>query len=58
MKVSTSRTIQRLGKRDDLGDAQAGAIGDAERGLVLDAGCRLQEAGDLTLPPRYRTSPR
>lgn len=30
-----------------LGDAQAGAIGDPERGLILDAWCRLEQPGRL-----------
>jgi len=31
----------------DLGDAQARTVGDAERGLILDAGCRLEQARGL-----------
>ena len=30
-----------------LGDAQPGAIGDPERGLVFDARCRLEQPGRL-----------
>ena len=32
---------------DDLGDAQAGAIGDRQRGLVLEAGGGVEQPGDL-----------
>ena len=34
-------------ERDHFGNAQAGAIGDAERGLVLDARRRIPQARDL-----------
>ena len=33
-------------QRRHLGDAQAGAIGDRKRGLVLEAGGGVEEAGD------------
>ena len=36
-------------QHDDLAAAQTGAVGDAERGLVLETGtrCGLEQAGDL-----------
>jgi hypothetical protein len=34
-------------QRDDLGNAQPGAVGDTQRRLVLDARRRLQKARDL-----------
>ena len=41
--LSTSSTLS----FDDLGDAQARAIGDRQRGLVLEAGGGFEQPGDL-----------
>jgi hypothetical protein len=41
-------------QRRDLGDAKAGAVGDRQRRLVLEAGGRAEQAGDLVAAQHHR----
>src|SRR5262245_2268392 len=46
-RLAAKRSTAERGPARDLGHTQAGAIGNAERGLVLWTGCRLQELEDF-----------